>query len=94
MSNKMKYNYLTKSQINDFIQAALREDVRDGDHSTLASVPENAQKKAHLLVKDEGIIAGLDLAKHIFDAVAPNLTIDFRIKDGEYVKFRFLLVED
>ena len=83
----MKYNYLTKSQIDAFIQAALQEDVRDGDHSTLASVPENAQKKAHLLVKDEGIIAGLDLAKYIFDAVAPNLTIDFRIKDGEYVKF-------
>lgn len=83
----MEYNYLTKTQIDNFIHAALKEDVRDGDHSTLASVPANAQKKAHLLVKDEGIIAGLDLAKHIFDAVLPTLKIDFHIKDGQYVRY-------
>jgi len=66
-----------------FIQQALLEDVGTGDHTSLSSIPENAQNKARLLVKDEGILAGVDLAKHIFDVVDPTLEVNYHMKDGQ-----------
>ena len=73
---------------NDLIIAnAIREDVGDGDHSSLASIPYDATGKARLLVKDEGILAGVEFAKKVFEFVDPGLEIDIRITDGTPVKY-------
>ncbi|MCF8715264.1 carboxylating nicotinate-nucleotide diphosphorylase [Joostella atrarenae] len=65
---------------------AIREDVGDGDHSSLACIPSEANGKAKLLVKDKGIIAGVELAKRVFHYVDPNLKIETLINDGAHVK--------
>ncbi len=75
-----------KEEITLIIANAIREDVGDGDHSSLACVPDTAVGKAKLLVKDEGIIAGVDFAKLVFYFIDPNLTIDVQISDGSAVK--------
>lgn len=72
--------------IEEIIKNALREDVGPGDHSTLSCVPENAQGTAKLLVKDEGVLAGVELAEKIFHHFDPELKIDVKIKDGTWVK--------
>tara|TARA_R110000737_G_scaffold247039_1_gene257216 strand:- start:6 stop:863 length:858 start_codon:yes stop_codon:yes gene_type:complete len=74
-----------KEEVSLIIANAVREDVGDGDHSSLACIPDNAVGKAKLLVKDEGIIAGVDFAELVFYFVDPNLKIDVRIKDGSPV---------
>jgi nicotinate-nucleotide pyrophosphorylase (carboxylating) len=70
----------------DIIRNALAEDLGDGDHSALACIPEKARSKAKLLVKESGIIAGLDVAKMVAHEVDPKLSIDFLKKDGEWVE--------
>ena len=62
--------------INEIIDNALLEDIGEGDHSTLSSVPEDAQGKAHLLIKEDGILAGVELAKMIFHRFDPELKLD------------------
>lgn len=74
-------------ELDIIIANAVREDVGDGDHSSLACIPENATGRAKLLVKDEGIIAGIDFAKQVFDYVDPELKIDIMIEDGTPVKY-------
>ena len=69
-----------------FITNSLAEDLGDGDHSSLASIPSDATNKAHLLVKDEGIIAGIELAKMIFNKVDSSLKIERILTDGDKVK--------
>ncbi|WP_424000510.1 carboxylating nicotinate-nucleotide diphosphorylase [Maribacter sp. IgM3_T14_3] len=71
-----------KEEITLIIANAIREDVGDGDHSSLACIPNTATGKAKLLVKDEGIIAGVDFAELVFYFVDPNLKIEVLIKDG------------
>jgi nicotinate-nucleotide pyrophosphorylase (carboxylating) len=73
--------------IEEIIENALREDIRSGDHSTLSCVPENAQGTAKLLIKDQGILAGVELAQKIFHHFDPNLKIEIFIKDGTPVKY-------
>lgn len=73
---------ISESQIEKFIDEALAEDVRDGDHTSLACIPTDGRSKARLLVKDPGVIAGVELAKRIFQKVDPTATIDVRIEDG------------
>ncbi len=70
----------------EFIAAALGEDVGKGDYSTLASIPARAKGKAVLKVKEDGIIAGLDLAKEIFLFLEPDAQISFFKKDGDQAK--------
>jgi len=60
--------------------------VGEGDHSSLACIPQNAAGSAHLLVKDNGIIAGVAFAKQVFEFVDPSLVVDVKIKDGSQVK--------
>ena len=72
--------------LKDFINNALAEDVGNGDHTSLACIPEKAISKAHLLVKDEGIIAGIKVALQIFNEVDPQLAIHLFLKDGDTVK--------
>ncbi|SIQ57115.1 carboxylating nicotinate-nucleotide diphosphorylase [Maribacter ulvicola] len=71
-----------KEEITLIIANAIREDVGDGDHSSLACIPDTATGKAKLLVKDEGIIAGVAFAELVFYFVDPNLKIEVLIKDG------------
>jgi len=72
--------------LEEIIQNALQEDIGDGDHSTLACVPENAMGKAKLLIKDEGVLAGVELAQRIFHTFDPELKITVHIQDGANVK--------
>ncbi|GEQ85991.1 nicotinate-nucleotide diphosphorylase (carboxylating) [Patiriisocius marinistellae] len=74
-------------EIAIIIANAIREDVGDGDHSSLACIPEDAVGTAKLLVKDDGIIAGIDFAKQVFDYVDPGLELDVKIEDGTQVKY-------
>lgn len=74
-----------KEEITSIIANAVREDVGDGDHSSLACIPTTAVGKAKLLVKDDGIIAGVDFAKLVFYFIDPNLTVDVQISDGSPV---------
>lgn len=71
--------------IQEIIANALREDIGDGDHSTLACVPENAIGKAHLLIKDDGILAGVELAVEIFKQFDPSLVVNVFKNDGDHV---------
>jgi len=73
-------------EIDLIIANAIREDVGEGDHSSLACIPQNAAGSAHLLVKDNGIIAGVAFAKQVFEFVDPSLVVDVKIKDGSQVK--------
>lgn len=72
--------------INEIIDNALREDIGEGDHSTLACVPENAVGKAQLIIKEDGILAGVELATRIFNRYDPTLKVDVFIQDGSPVK--------
>lgn len=74
-----------QNELDLIIKNAIREDVGDGDHSSLACIPTSAQGKAKLLVKDEGIIAGVEFAKMIFKYVDQELRIEVFINDGEVV---------
>ena len=78
---------MTEKDLKNFIQNALIEDVGDGDHTSLSSIPTEATNKAHLLVKDNGIIAGIELAKMIFNEVDSSLEIEQFLQDGDKVKF-------
>jgi len=79
--------------IEDIIINALKEDIGDGDHSSLACVPEDAIGKAKLIIKDEGIIAGVELAEKIFNHYDPNLKVTVFIKDGTPVKIGEIALE-
>jgi nicotinate-nucleotide pyrophosphorylase (carboxylating) len=76
-----------KEEIKGIISNAIREDVGDGDHSSLACIPKEAIGKAKLLVKDEGILAGVEFAKEVFAYVDKNLKIETLIEDGSEVKY-------
>jgi nicotinate-nucleotide pyrophosphorylase (carboxylating) len=75
-----------QNELKVFIANAIREDVGDGDYSSLACVPANALGKAKLLVKEDGIIAGVVLAKMIFEYVDPKMQMETFIEDGTPVK--------
>ncbi|NVN18513.1 carboxylating nicotinate-nucleotide diphosphorylase [Muricauda sp. HICW] len=76
-----------QNELDLIIANAVREDVGDGDHSSLSCIPASAQGRAKLLVKDEGIIAGVAFAKQVFNYVDPNLTMEILIEDGAQVKY-------
>lgn len=77
---------IDEQTLNNIIDNAIREDIGDGDHSSQACIPEGAMGKAHLLVKEEGIIAGVDIAKRVFNRFNNDIKIDVKITDGTYVK--------
>ena len=76
-----------QNEINIIIANAVREDVGEGDHSSLACIPEQAFGKAHLLVKDKGLLAGVEFARQVFKYVDPKLHMKIHIQDGTAVKF-------
>jgi nicotinate-nucleotide pyrophosphorylase (carboxylating) len=72
--------------IDDIIDEALREDIGDGDHTADACIPNKAQGKAQLLVKEDGVIAGVELAQRIFSRFDKNLKVEVFIQDGAEIK--------
>lgn len=78
--------YITKEKLTKFIESAFSEDIGEGDHSTLASVPPHLEGAAELLIKEEGVIAGLTLAKMIFHHFDKELKVDIKLKEGQEVK--------
>jgi nicotinate-nucleotide pyrophosphorylase (carboxylating) len=72
--------------IDEIIRAALLEDIGDGDHTSDACVPANAQGRARLLVKEDGVVAGVQLAERIFHYVDPALKVNLLIADGAAIK--------
>ena len=75
------------AELKIIINNAIREDIGEGDHTSLSCIPADAKGKAKLLVKDNGIIAGVEFAKQIFKAVDENLRVETLINDGEKVQF-------
>ena len=76
-----------QKEISLIIENAIREDVGDGDHSSLACIPQNAKGKAKLLVKDECILAGVEFARQTFNYVDEDLSMEVLINDGQQVNF-------
>lgn len=72
--------------LQQFINASLQEDIGSGDHTTLATIPSTKTGKARLLVKEDGVIAGIDVARAILDTVDPSLKIDLKFSEGDIVK--------
>jgi len=81
----MEVPYLTQENINAFITSALEEDIGDGDHSSLGAIPAHARSSAQLLIKDEGILAGMELAGYIFKHVDEELKLECHQKDGDEI---------
>ncbi|UZH54562.1 carboxylating nicotinate-nucleotide diphosphorylase [Salinimicrobium tongyeongense] len=75
-----------EKEIELIIENALREDIGDGDHSSLACIPADALGKAKLLVKDTGILAGVDFAQRVFEKVDPQIKMEVLMKDGSRIK--------
>ncbi|MCH4822930.1 carboxylating nicotinate-nucleotide diphosphorylase [Gramella lutea] len=75
-----------EKEIELIITNAIREDIGDGDHSSLACIPAEAKGKAKLLVKDEGILAGVDFARKVFSHIDPEMKMEVKLKDGDSVK--------
>lgn len=74
------------THIDQLIDIAIKEDIGDGDHTSLACIPKNTKGKAHLLVKEEGILAGVELAKKIFNHIDSSLIFSQLLKDGDHIK--------
>ncbi|MGB5316777.1 MAG: carboxylating nicotinate-nucleotide diphosphorylase [Robiginitalea sp.] len=75
-----------QKEIDLIIANALREDIGDGDHRSLACIPESATGQAKLLVKDQGILAGVEFARQVFVAVDPDLELKVHLQDGSEVR--------
>lgn len=82
----MSFKY-DKAELQDFIKRGFYEDVRDGDHTSLACIPIEKQSKARLLIKDDGVLAGVEVALEIFKYADPNAKIEVFIEDGATVKY-------
>ncbi|NDW11119.1 carboxylating nicotinate-nucleotide diphosphorylase [Dysgonomonas sp. 520] len=78
--------YVTEERIHHFIREALREDLGDGDYSTLGSVPADKQDRAKLLIKEDTVLAGVELAQEIYKFFDDSLKVNVLINDGEKVK--------
>ncbi len=76
-----------KDLLHKFIADALREDLGDGDHTSLSTIPAGMQGSAKLLIKENGIVAGVAVAVEIFKQVDPELKVDVFIRDGAAVKY-------
>ncbi len=80
------FNYLEPTYVHAFIQAALAEDIGNGDHTSLSTVPSDATGTAQLLVKDRGVLAGVELSLAIFKEVDAKLQVQVFIHDGTWIE--------
>ncbi len=74
-------------ELTNFIAQIIEEDIRDGDHTSLSCIPADATDKARLIIKGEGILAGVDLGLQIFNQIDPDLKVEVLINDGTAVKY-------
>ncbi len=72
--------------IDDLLNLAFAEDVGNGDHTTLSTIPADEEGRQHLLIKEEGILAGVDIARKVFEKFDPSLKMTVMIEDGTHVK--------
>ncbi len=72
--------------IDALIDLSFAEDIGDGDHTTLSTIGPDAMGRQHLLVKEEGILAGVDIARHVFERFDPSLKMTVFIEDGAHVR--------
>jgi nicotinate-nucleotide pyrophosphorylase (carboxylating) len=72
--------------VNKFIENAIAEDIGDGDHSSLSCISAEAAGKAKLIIKEKGILAGIDITRHVFEKVDPSVIMDVRLPDGTKIK--------
>lgn len=79
--------------LDEIIQFALREDIGEGDHSTLACVPKNATGVAKLLVKENGVLAGVEVAKRIYELYDPSLEVEYYKKDGDAIEIGEIVLQ-
>lgn len=78
---------LSVDQLEDkLIDLAFSEDIGDGDHTTLCCIPEDAMGKSHLLIKENGVLAGVEVAKRVFNRFDPTMQVEVLIQDGTEVK--------
>ena len=78
---------LTVEELNDrLIDLAFAEDIGDGDHTTLCCIPADAMGKSRLLIKEEGILAGVEVAKEVFHRFDPTMQVEVLMEDGQRVK--------
>ena len=78
---------LSVNELEDkLIDLAFAEDIGDGDHTTLCCIPKEAMGKSQLLIKEEGRLAGVELAKKVFDRFDPTMEVEVLIQDGSHVK--------
>ena len=78
---------LTVEELEDkLIELAFAEDIGSGDHTTLCCIPEDAMGKSHLLIKEDGILAGVEMAKRVFHHFDPTMQVEVLLKDGALVK--------
>ncbi len=68
--------------LDDLIRLALEEDLGDGDHTSLATIPSGTLGKAMLIIKEEGVLAGSEVAKKVFNTIDPALAFNSLIEDG------------
>ena len=80
-----------QNELDLIIKNAIREDIGDGDHTSLSCIPAEAEGKAKLLVKDTGVIAGVEFAKQVFSYIDADLQVETFINDGDEVKFGDIL---
>lgn len=76
----------TDQLIDDLLDLAFAEDIGDGDHTTLSCIPSDEMGKSHLLIKEKGVLAGVEIAKKVFHKFDPDLKMTIFIQDGEEVK--------
>ena len=86
-TEQMNFEKEKESFLKEFVKNTLAEDVRDGDHTSLACINPSEKTKAKLLVKDVGVLAGVEVAKHFFAAVDPDYKMDVFIDDGSDIKY-------
>ena len=78
---------LSVDELNDrLIDLSFAEDIGDGDHTTLCCIPEDAMGKSHLLIKEEGILAGVEVAREVFRRFDPEMQVEVIMGDGSKVK--------
>lgn len=82
-----KIKVLDKQVIDNFIKNAIAEDLGNGDHTSLSTIPRDAKGKAQLIIKEEGVLAGIDLAVEIFNHIDADLIVNVLIADGTAVKY-------
>ncbi|MRR23088.1 carboxylating nicotinate-nucleotide diphosphorylase [bacterium] len=78
---------MSDNKLRSFIANALAEDTGDGDHSSLASIPAETEGRARLLIKGNGIISGLRVAREVFSVADPSLSVEILLNDGDRVKY-------